>query len=264
MIVVQNSKLSTIVIWASVVVIFLLLGMLALMAGVMYSKQVKLERSLEQVSPQLAEKTVESPGEQPKSQPEPAQKKNETEKKLAEVDVKTIYVLINGKLVPLEVAPVKEEGLSDEAKLSKGAAELHKELMKQQTSTVAVNVELAKAPVARQAGNLDTGDMANRVMLNQNEIEQAPQPENIQQLQRVALMAAYQQRKQKEVAKVLRDAEKAKKEERFIRVKPGDSLWRIAVRAYGNGFMYKKILAANPQIRNPNNLTVGMLLRVPE
>ncbi len=52
-------------------------------------------------------------------------------------------------------------------------------------------------------------------------------------------------------------------EMRMIRVKAGESLWAIAVRAYGNGFLYKKIFDANPQLTNPNLIVAGEELRVP-
>ena len=54
-----------------------------------------------------------------------------------------------------------------------------------------------------------------------------------------------------------------KNEMRTIRVKVGESLWEIAVRAYGNGFLYKKIFEANPQLTNPDLIVAGQKLRVP-
>jgi len=55
-----------------------------------------------------------------------------------------------------------------------------------------------------------------------------------------------------------------KKEMRVIIVKKGDSLFKIAKRAYGNSKYYYKILKANPKLqRNPNLIYVGQKLRVP-
>jgi nucleoid-associated protein YgaU len=52
---------------------------------------------------------------------------------------------------------------------------------------------------------------------------------------------------------------------RTITVKAGDTLSSIALRAYGKSSMYKKIFEANPDLlSNPNNLKVGMRLRVPK
>lgn len=53
---------------------------------------------------------------------------------------------------------------------------------------------------------------------------------------------------------------------RSIVVKKGETLWSIAKRAYGDGKYYKKILAANPQIRRNKTvrLVIGQIIRVPK
>ncbi len=52
---------------------------------------------------------------------------------------------------------------------------------------------------------------------------------------------------------------------RIIVVKKGDSLSKIAFRAYGDAMKYNKIYAANPDIiKNPNLIHVGQRLRVPK
>lgn len=42
----------------------------------------------------------------------------------------------------------------------------------------------------------------------------------------------------------------------------GDTLWSIAVRSYGDGFVWNKISAANNNL-NPRSLKVGMTLNIP-
>jgi nucleoid-associated protein YgaU len=54
-----------------------------------------------------------------------------------------------------------------------------------------------------------------------------------------------------------------KNQSRTIRVRRGDTLWRIAVRAYGSGFDYPRIYAANPHLTSPDVITTGEILRVP-
>jgi len=51
---------------------------------------------------------------------------------------------------------------------------------------------------------------------------------------------------------------------RIIMVKDGDSLSKIAKRAYGSYDSYIKIFEANPEIiKNPNEIFVGQRLRIP-
>jgi LysM repeat protein len=53
-------------------------------------------------------------------------------------------------------------------------------------------------------------------------------------------------------------------EMRFIIVKKGDSLSKIAKRAYGDYDSYVKIFEANPEIiKNPNQIYAGEKLRIP-
>ena len=43
----------------------------------------------------------------------------------------------------------------------------------------------------------------------------------------------------------------------------GDTLWSIAKRAYGNGFMYTHILRKNKQIKDPMRIYVGQIIFIP-
>ena len=52
---------------------------------------------------------------------------------------------------------------------------------------------------------------------------------------------------------------------RYITVRKGDTLGKIAKRVYGNVMMYKKIYEANPDIlRRADKIYIGQRLRVPE
>jgi nucleoid-associated protein YgaU len=52
---------------------------------------------------------------------------------------------------------------------------------------------------------------------------------------------------------------------RYVIVKKGDTLGKIAKRVYGNVMDYKKIYEANPDIlRRPDRIYIGQKLRVPE
>jgi len=46
-------------------------------------------------------------------------------------------------------------------------------------------------------------------------------------------------------------------------VKKGDTLGKIAKRAYGNAMAYKKIYQANPEVTRPDRIYIGQKLRIP-
>lgn len=46
-------------------------------------------------------------------------------------------------------------------------------------------------------------------------------------------------------------------------VGPGESLWVISAQYYGSGNLYHRLVAANPQISNPNVIHPGDVVRVP-
>jgi nucleoid-associated protein YgaU len=48
-----------------------------------------------------------------------------------------------------------------------------------------------------------------------------------------------------------------------VRVKRGDSLWKLAVEYFGTGLRWRAIAAMNPSITNPDRVRVGELVRLP-
>ncbi len=64
---------------------------------------------------------------------------------------------------------------------------------------------------------------------------------------------------------IAKETKERKKEMRYITVRRGDTLGKIAKRVYGNVMMYKKIYEANPDIlKRPDRVYIGQRLRVPE
>jgi nucleoid-associated protein YgaU len=59
------------------------------------------------------------------------------------------------------------------------------------------------------------------------------------------------------------NSDKAKQSMPYV-VKDGDNLWSIATEQFGNGSRYKEISKLNANVlKNENDLTIGMLLRIP-
>jgi len=48
-----------------------------------------------------------------------------------------------------------------------------------------------------------------------------------------------------------------------VRVQAGDTLWKIAARHLGEGRDWRKIADANPELKNPNMIQAGQVLRLP-
>jgi len=64
---------------------------------------------------------------------------------------------------------------------------------------------------------------------------------------------------------ITKEVEVREKEMRYITVRKGDTLGKIAQRVYGNVMDYKKIYEANPDIlRRPDRIYIGQKLRIPE
>jgi len=64
---------------------------------------------------------------------------------------------------------------------------------------------------------------------------------------------------------IAKEVKTRKKEMRYVTVRKGDTLGKIAQRVYGNVMAYKKIYEANPDIlRRPDRIYIGQKLRIPE
>ncbi len=262
MFIAQDSKLTTVIIWVSTIIIFLLLALLALMGGILYSKQKSggdvQVNIMPGVSAEAEQTTVAPPAQvrRPAAQPEPAAPGKGGEK---------VYVLINGKLVPLDLKAINQLAQQDrDMQQAQQAARKARAVVAAETATIDEQTAQQAVAHAGSAEHVRTGD-GNKVVLTQAKYGRGLQS----QLQLMGMAAVDLIKREgggeaTTVAQKLESvAEQTKKKMRYVRVKAGDSLWRIAVRAYGDGFKYERILEANPQLKNPNRLEVGMLLRVP-
>lgn len=64
-------------------------------------------------------------------------------------------------------------------------------------------------------------------------------------------------------ADTARDAQTGAAAAKTYTVQPGDCLWTLAEKYYGDGTQYKKLAAANPSITNPNLIYPGQVLTIP-
>lgn len=67
-----------------------------------------------------------------------------------------------------------------------------------------------------------------------------------------------------EAAALKKEAADREGEGRTVEVRPGDTLWILAKRVYGDPYQYKKIFESNPRLlRTPDHIFPGQILRVP-
>lgn len=101
-------------------------------------------------------------------------------------------------------------------------------------------------------------DYFNRIVLNTTEIKVDGIQQQIYQLMEIKTASNY-------VKTLKKESDVRQNEVRSIILKRGESIWMIAVRAYGDGYQYHKIMTANPQIteKNARFLKPGTIVRVP-
>lgn len=64
---------------------------------------------------------------------------------------------------------------------------------------------------------------------------------------------------------VLKSGETLAGDDEFYVIQKGDSLWKIAEKAYGNGAKYKEIVEANKEvIKDENKIFEGQKIRIPK
>ena len=114
--------------------------------------------------------------------------------------------------------------------------------------------------------SLQKSNDVDKIMAAMGSIKKPPLTETIENKVKHLLTAEKDKyRKTDQYEKKLEPEAKLNKNEmRILTIKNGESIWDIAVRAYGDGNKYKKILDANPLIKkNPSLLKEGVTLRVP-
>jgi nucleoid-associated protein YgaU len=129
----------------------------------------------------------------------------------------------------------------------------------------ALNSDIKKEkPIIANKDTLEKTDYYNKVRVSLNAKNQTNELQN--QLNQFIGKEVNKDRDIKYVKNLKKESDVRNNEVRSIKLKKGDTIWRLAKRAYGNGLLYKKIIKANPQIteKNARFLRVGTLIRVPK
>ena len=109
-----------------------------------------------------------------------------------------------------------------------------------------------------QNKKIETTDYYNKVSLNNNS-------QNLLQSQINQFIESKDKEKTIYLESLKVESKIRNNEVRSIILKKGESIWMLAKRAYGDGFLYHKIMKANPQIteKNAKLLKPGTIIRVP-
>jgi nucleoid-associated protein YgaU len=134
-------------------------------------------------------------------------------------------------------------------------------------SSISDDVEsISKSDNKKQASSTKSADTYNKVVLNSttgsNSDALSQLSDEISSV--IDAEESSPSSKSSYTSSITKEVKTRVKEMRYIVVKPGDTLGKIAKRAYGHAMDYKKIYQANPDVlRRPDRIYVGQKLRIP-
>jgi len=135
-------------------------------------------------------------------------------------------------------------------------------------STVSDNVDdITETDNSKKASNSDTPNTYNKVVLDDKAGKSSDELSKLSD--EISSIIDTEDSASKDnttyTKEITKEVKTRKKEMRYITVKKGDTLGKIAKKVYGNVMDYKKIYEANPDIlRRPDKIFIGQRLRVPE
>jgi len=197
-------------------------------------------------------------------------------KKMSPEDVASIVQIVMKKInqdknkelteVKSETKPTKDN--SEQLKDSKLMESLSTSEV-DSLSTVSDNVTstIKEADNSKKASSSDTPNTYNKVVLDakigKSSDELSKLSEEISSV--IGTEESTSKDNTKYTQEITKEVEIREKEMRYITVRKGDTLGKIAQRVYGNVMDYKKIYEANPDIlRRPDKIYIGQKLRIPE
>ncbi len=125
--------------------------------------------------------------------------------------------------------------------------------------------EITNKKVTKSSTSKKT-DTFNKVVIDKNKVATKDDLAKIYEKLNSIMQKDQAKAKESNYTKMISSETKVRANEmRIIVVKKGDTLSKIAKRAYGDAMLYNKIFEANPDIlKNPNLIYVGQKLRVPK
>jgi len=164
-----------------------------------------------------------------------------------------------------EIKPTKDNAdqLQD-SKLMKSLSDLEVDSL----STISDNTDaITETDKSKKASSSDTPNTYNKVVLDN---EAGKSSDELSKLSdEISSVIDTEESEPKDntnyTQSITKEVKTRTKEMRYVTVKRGDTLGKIAKKVYGNVMDYKKIYEANPDIlRRPDRIYIGQRLRVPE
>jgi len=242
------------------------------------SLQVSAEPSLPQSVQEEPEEAVEEDAQTEESSPV-SKTSNEESVKSTVTDKVQKAVSSSGKMSPDEVASIvaavmqqmNQEKGSDTAKSAPEAEKKDLELMDKLSDTEvdSVSADLIKELEGvniNENTHIDNSkkqvDVYNKVNV-QNVSGSDALSQLSDEINSVISEGVGENKAANYTANITKEVATRKNEMRIIIVKKGDTLGKLAKRAYGNVMEYKKIYRANPEITRPDRIYIGQKIRIP-
>ena len=248
------------------------------------SQTSDLEKELERAMGKTAETEESTIKEEPITVQEPTKPAKETEENTVQTAVTQEVqkaVASSAKMSPEEVASIvaavmqqmNQSKNADTSSAEPIAAKKDVELMNDLSNT---DVDSVSADLIKELENInlsedtqiDTSSSKKQVdVYNKVNVQSVTGNDTLSQLSNEinnVISEGINENKAKTYTESLKsEVDVRQNEMRIIVVKKGDTLGKLAQRAYGNVMDYKRIYRANPELTRPDRIYIGQKLRIP-
>jgi nucleoid-associated protein YgaU len=251
------------------------------------SQETSTEKDTKEVASEIPEPMKEEPSQEKQAKTESQIKKDNMVKDTITKEIQNIASSTknsNGKMSPEDIANIvqlvmqkmnqeknKENKNSSDSGIEQSQdKELVKSLTNSEVDSLAsdnIDDALTEIDKSKQASSSATPNTYNKVVLENKTDSGSDELSKLSaELSSVIGTDDTAQKDNTGYTKsIAKEVKTRKKEMRYITVKKGDTLGKIAKKVYGNVMDYKKIYEANPDIlRRPDRIYIGQKLRIPE